>query len=92
MQEHKNLLSDTNHAFTRAQEHGIKPYQVDYVVAHGTHCPQAGGTVKCVLKPANVPYADRWSHAALVGLTVVLAVTPHGERRVSTLYFGDKLM
>ena len=92
MKERWNLLSYTNHAFTRAQERGIKPYQVDYAVAHGTHCVQADGTVKCVLKPANVPYGDRWSHAALVGLTVVLAVTPHGERRVITLYFGDKLM
>ncbi|MFN8464035.1 MAG: DUF4258 domain-containing protein [Caldilineaceae bacterium] len=92
MQEHWNLLSYTEHAFTRAQARGIKPYQVDYAVAHGTHCPQPDGTVKCVLKPANVPYADRWSHAALVGLTVVLAISPHGERRVITLYFGDKRM
>jgi hypothetical protein len=92
MKEHRNILSYTDHAFTRAQERGIKPYEVDYTVIHGTHCPQADGTVKCVLKPANVPYADRWSHAALVGLTVVLAVSPRGERRVLTLYFGDKLM
>ena len=85
-------LSYTDHALTRAQERGIKPYQVDYVVAFGTHCAQADGTVKCVLKPTNVPYRDRWSHAALVGLTVVLAVSPQGERRVLTLYFGDKTM
>ena len=92
MKEHRNLLSYTDYAFTRAQEHGIKPDQVDYTVVHGTHCVQPDGTVKCVLEPANVPYSDRWSHAALVGLTVVLAVLPHGRRRVMTLYFGDKLM
>ena len=85
-------LSYTDHAFARAQERGIKPYQVDYVVVHGTRCTQADGTVRYVLLPPNVPYADRWSHAALVGLTVVLAVSPHGERRVITLYFGDRLM
>lgn len=85
-------LSYTEHAFARAQERGIKPYQVDYVVAHGTHCVQPDGTVKYVLLPPNVPYTDRWSHAALVGLTVVLIVKPHGERCVITLYFGDKLM
>ncbi len=50
------------------------------------------GTVKYVLMPANVPHADRWSHAALVGLTVVVAVARHGERCVIALYFGDKLM
>ncbi|MFN8466348.1 MAG: hypothetical protein U0X20_12395 [Caldilineaceae bacterium] len=92
MSTSRNLLSYTNDAFTRAQEHGIKPDQVDYTVVHGTHCVQPDGTVKCVLKPANVPYADLWSHAALVGLTVVLAVLPHGRRRVVTLGFGDKLM
>ena len=85
-------LSYTDHAFARAQERGIKPYQVDYAVAHGTHVPQADGTVKCVLMPPNVPYTDRRSHAVLVGLTVVLAKTPHGDWRVITLYFGDKLM
>jgi len=85
-------LSYTDHAFARAQERGIKPYQVEYVVAHGMHCTQADGTVKYVLMPANVPYGDRWSHAALVGLTVVLSVAPTGERCVITLFFGNKLM
>ena len=42
--------------------------------------------------PANVPYGDRWSHATLVGLTVVLSVAPNGERCVITLFFGNKLM
>jgi hypothetical protein len=85
-------LSYTDHALARAQERGIKPYQIDYVVAFGTQYAQADGTVKCVLRPANIPQRDRWSHAALVGLTVVLMVKSHGERCVITLYFGDRTM
>jgi hypothetical protein len=92
MRNYWDPLTYTDHALARAQERGIKPYQIDYVVAFGTQCVQADGTVKCVLKPANVPHTDRWSHAALVGLTVVLMLKPHGERCVITLYFGDKTM
>jgi hypothetical protein len=79
----------TDHAFERARERGLAPQHVYYAARYGTRFVQRDGTVKRVLRYANLPKSDQKSHAALVGLTVVLDASEHV---VITLYHDLKLM